>query len=142
MVKRASKHHPKAFTLPLYYRDYSIIESLGCSGKEILSGLQGVHSLQERIEAEKHYHSQCGELKIKNQFEFHRSVKECQENQFAVDINSLAEGETVIVMDFKANITLGRGPEEDSHVFFNAPQRTLFGAVAYLKKGEEIFKVI
>ena len=40
-----------------------------------------------------------------------------------------------MVMDFKSNINLGKGPEEDSHVFFPAPQRTVFGAVVFFKKG-------
>ena len=39
-------------------------------------------------------------------------MKGCQEERFAMDINTLKEKEAVVVMDFKANISLGRGPKK------------------------------
>jgi hypothetical protein len=42
---------------------------------------------------------------------------------------------------FKANISLGGGPVEDSTIFFNAPQRTVFGACCYFQKGAKTYKV-
>jgi hypothetical protein len=75
-------------------------------------------------------------------FKEHHLDKKKIEKEFNDQLNYLEEGNALIVMDFKANMSLGRGPEEDSHVFFNAPQRTVFGAVAYLKKNGVKFKII
>ncbi len=41
----------------------------------------------------------------------------------------MREGEAVLVIDFKENITLGVSDEEASHDFYGRPQRTIFGAV-------------
>lgn len=169
VVKRASKHNPVAQTLPLYFREYSIKESyerfqIECPDLKIArstlhkykpANIKKPRSRQDCCPICKQYRLfknivekrettllSTKEQRIKNQFEFHQDMKKSREDQFAMDINMLQEGETVIVMDFKANITLGRGPEEDSHVFFSAPQRTVFGAVAYTVKGEDTYKTV
>ena len=44
-------------------------------------------------------------------------------------------------MDFKANISLGGCSEEDSHQFFFAPQRPVFGLAIYLVKEGKTYKI-
>ena len=57
-------------------------------------------------------------------------------------IDRLVDGQAVMVLDFKANVSLGKGPEEDSHIFFSAPQRTVFGAVVFFRRKGVTYKVI
>ena len=71
----------------------------------------------------------------------HKRLVAARSDDYERQLERLAEGTALITMDFKANITLGGGAEEDSHVFFSAPQRTVFGLVAYFKLGGEIYKV-
>ena len=62
-------------------------------------------------------------------------------NEYEEQINNLKEGVAVIIIDFKANISLGKGPLEDSRIFFSAPQRTLFGAAIFLKRNNITYKI-
>ena len=169
IVKRASKHNPQATTLPLYFRDFSIKESFQMfklKHPELIIARSTFHKYKPvNVKKPKSRADVCPickeyrqfknaiakrpttilsrqEEKLKAEFDFHVGMKGCQEERFAMDINTLKEKEAVVVMDFKANISLGRGPEEDSHVFFSAPQRTVFGAVAYFKQADKVYKVI
>ena len=74
-------------------------------------------------------------------FEEHRRLHIARSADYERQISNLTEGQAVLVMDFKANISLGGGVEEDSHVFFKAPQRTVFGLVAFFKKDGKVYKV-
>lgn len=82
------------------------------------------------------------EVNALNAYKFHEHMKVTQNAHYKESIKNLKEKEAVMVMDFKANISLGKGPEEDSHVFFSAPQRSILGVVVYFRKGEETYKVI
>ena len=73
---------------------------------------------------------------------FHKQVAASRASEFERSLNDLSPGTALLVMDFKSNITLGKGQEEDSHVFFKAPQRTVFGVVGYFNKNGVVFKVI
>lgn len=75
-------------------------------------------------------------------YRFHKQVKDKRQADFDQQLAALTEGNSLVVMDFKANITLGKGPQEDSHVFFKAPQRTVFGVAAYFKRGDVKHKVM
>ena len=77
-------------------------------------------------------------------YKFHKELAAKRGKDFEKNLNYLKEHQALVVMDFKANISLGKGPEQDSHVFFKAPQRIVFGAVVYFRKKEDqqIYKVI
>ena len=64
-------------------------------------------------------------------YEFHKSVRDARYDDFNKQLETIKTNECILVLDFKANVTLGKGPVEDSHVFFRAPQRTIFGAAAF-----------
>lgn len=81
------------------------------------------------------------DLKAKKAYEDHLKVHAAQTRAYDSMLDLIQEGQAVMVMDFKANISLGKGPEEDSHVFFSAPQRTVFGAVVFFRKNDIIYKV-
>ena len=72
---------------------------------------------------------------------FHKNMVMNRYKEFEKLLNDFNDDEAIIVIDFKANITLGKGPIEDARIFFSAPQRTLFGAAVYLKKNGVVYKV-
>jgi hypothetical protein len=82
------------------------------------------------------------DLEALEAFKFHKVAASTQSKHYEDSLSSLKEGKALLVMDFKANISLGKGPEQDSGVFFNAPQRTIFGVVGFFKKNGELFKII
>jgi hypothetical protein len=59
----------------------------------------------------------------------HLKARHLQREAFNKEIESLAPGKGLLVIDFKENVALGQSAEETSHCFYNRPQRTLFGAV-------------
>ena len=75
-------------------------------------------------------------------WKFHKDTAKARDQDFKHRLKYLRASEALIVMDFKQNISLGKGPVQDSHVFFKAPQRTVFGAVAYFRANQKIYKVI
>jgi hypothetical protein len=69
--------------------------------------------------------------------EFHRQLKNDRKALFQDQKEKLKEGEVLVVMDFKENIKLRRGPLELSKSFFNRPSRAIFGIVVwYVKEGQ------
>ena len=76
------------------------------------------------------------------QYRFHLDLAKRREAEYVEEINETKEGKCVICIDFKANISLGKGYENDSHVFFNAPQRTLIGAVGFFNLNGKKYKII
>ena len=82
------------------------------------------------------------EIMAQESFEFHQELKSQRYRQFNSCRNNLVEGEALITIDFKANISLGKGPIENSTVFFKAPARTVFGAVGWFMKDKKPFKVV
>jgi hypothetical protein len=81
------------------------------------------------------------EKEIKEEFEFHETIWRQRQQDYDAEVASLVEGKCMLVMDFKANISLGKGPEQDADVFFKAPQRTVFGIVGFFKKENETHKI-
>ena len=75
-------------------------------------------------------------------YEFHYDTWTRRAKDYQTDLMRLSDSQALITIDFKANISLGKGPEEDSHVFFNAPQRTIFGAAVYFRKSTVTYKVM
>jgi hypothetical protein len=59
----------------------------------------------------------------------HLKARHLQREAFNKELESLAPGKGLLVVDFKENVSLGRSAEETSHSFYHRPQRTLFGAV-------------
>jgi hypothetical protein len=102
-------------------------------------------------------------------FQLHRITVDQRKKDFSDQLNNLKDGSCILIIDFKgnymyilsillsthhepnyffiyfyffvANISLGKGHWEDSRIYFNAPQRTLFGAVAIIKYGGSYYKV-
>ena len=75
-------------------------------------------------------------------FKFHEKLWRQRSDDYDADLEKISEEEAIITIDFKANISLGKGPVEDSHVYFSAPQRTIFGAAAFFKKNGTVYKVM
>jgi hypothetical protein len=82
------------------------------------------------------------EKEIKQEFEFHDCLWKQRQLDYDNELATLPEGKCLLVMDFKANITLGKGPEQDADVFFKAPQRTVFGVVGFFKKNDITHKLV
>ena len=100
--------------------------------KRILPRLQNAHAMSLTND----------DKEAKLAYEFHKSVRDARYDDFNNQLESIKSNECILVLDFKANVTLGKGPVEDSHVFFRAPQRTVFGAAAFFISANGIrFKV-
>ena len=167
-VKRRSKKRETAETVPLYYRQFTINEAfkifrqehpaIKCSRTSFFkykpANIKKPKSRQDCCPICKEARRMIPILEpmvgadmtaeqrsALQDYKFHIDIKDKRAADFKAQLENLQEGQAVIVMDFKANITLGRGAEEDSHVFFNAPQRTIFGVVAYFRKGDNKYKV-
>ena len=54
--------------------------------------------------------------------------------------SNLSENSILLLIDFKENIILGRGPREINVDFYNKEPRTVFGMVAFYKDNNEIKK--
>jgi hypothetical protein len=82
------------------------------------------------------------EIETLDGMKFHREMVSKRYLDAKHQLENIQEGQCILTMDFKANVTLGKGPQEDSRVWFSAPQRTIFGVAAYFKKGETVYKVM
>jgi hypothetical protein len=82
------------------------------------------------------------DVSIQEEYNLHKKLIEQRNKDYENQVKSLVEGSCVLIMDFKANINLGNGPEMDSTIFFQAPQRTVFGVVGYFKKDGITYKII
>jgi hypothetical protein len=82
------------------------------------------------------------DVSIQEEYTLHKQMIDQRSKDFETQVSSLVEGSCVLIMDFKANINLGNGPEMDSTIFFQAPQRTVFGVVGYFKKDGITYKII
>ena len=78
------------------------------------------------------------DIEAKSAYEFHKMVRNTRYSDYSRQMENLIHGLALLVIDFKANITLGKGPVEDSHVFFRAPQRTIFGGAAFFVSKEGV----
>lgn len=166
VLKRKSSKNPTSIVDNVYYRKYTIKRSfqlfqekypdvkIGRSTffKYKPKNVKKSKSKQDYCPLCKEYESYKNyfenhqlsqeENTAKAAFEFHKKIENTRDDDFQRSFENQKDHEAILVMDFKANISLGKGPVEDSHNFFNAPQRTVFGAVCYFKKGESRFKVI
>lgn len=64
----------------------------------------------------------------------HREFKDEQRQQFKNDKLQLAEGDALLVMDFKENIRLGSGPIQLGHDWYGSPLRAVFSIVVWFVK--------
>lgn len=80
-------------------------------------------------------------LDIQQEYRFHVNLYQKRTEEFKVALKSLSDNECLLVIDFKANISLGKGPVQDSTVFFSAPQRTVFGMIGFFRKNEQMYKI-
>jgi hypothetical protein len=78
------------------------------------------------------------DIEAKAAYEFHKKVRNTRYSDYNNQMENLKQGHAILVLDFKANITLGKGPVEDSGVFFRAPQRTIFGGAAFFVSEENV----
>ena len=67
------------------------------------------------------------EREAKLSMDFHRDIVHNRTENFKSDLTNENENTCTLIIDFKANISLGKGPVEDFHIFFSAPQRTCLG---------------
>ena len=81
------------------------------------------------------------ERKALDGYKFHEKIALTRNSDFKNELKRLKQGQCLIIMDFKANISLGGCAEEDSHQFFFAPQRTVFGLALYFVKDGKTFKI-
>lgn len=167
-IKRRSRKRATGETVPVYYRQYTIREAfilfreehpdIKCGRtsfwKHMPCNVKMPKSRQDccpickeakrmipKLEAISPATITREQADALENYKYHQKIKDQRANDFAKQLDNLEEGKAVLVMDFKANITLGRGAEEDSHVFFNAPQRTVFGVAAYFRKDGKLYKV-
>lgn len=68
---------------------------------------------------------------IVENFDRHYACKEEQRNAFKLQRSSLANGEGLVVLDFKENIVIGSGPRELNAAFYSKSPRTLLGFVIF-----------
>jgi hypothetical protein len=157
VVKRKTAKSPTVFS-ELYYQQYPIKEAWNMF-KELHPGFpfrlttyrkykprsvkkpQSVQDACPTCKEAKLYHTTLtaahpmhlthDDIEAKGAFEFHKMVRDTRYADFGRQMDALRPTESILILDFKANITLGKGPIEDSHVFFRAPQRTVFGAAAF-----------
>ena len=172
VTKRASKKHgTPAESVPIYYRQHTIKElwekfkgehptikvSRSSFYKYIPKNVKKPKSQQDCCPVCKEARQHLPELKriaglrgsmdpndlnAMRAYQYHAKVAKQRADDYKKELAELEEDQALITLDFKANITLGKAAEEDSHIFFNAPQRTVFGASAVFKKGGKIYKVI
>lgn len=166
VIRRKSKNHPVTLVDNVYYRKYTIKRSYEIFKEQypdVKIGRTTFFKYKPQMVKKSKSKLDCCpickeyskyrqfldtgqlnavEIKAKNAFEFHEDIKQSRQNDFECQIENLKDSEAVLVMDFKANISLGKGPEEDSHIFFNAPQRSLFGVACYFRKNGKTYKVI
>ena len=69
----------------------------------------------------------------KNVVRRHKLVNSIIKNTFDKQKNELKQGEAILVIDFKENITLGKGPRELGQSWYKRERRTIFGMVLYLR---------
>ena len=73
-------------------------------------------------------------------FETHYACKTEQRSAFKWQRTNLANGQGLLVLDFKENITIGGGPRELTAAFYNKTPRTLLGFVLYSKEADVLHK--
>ena len=66
-------------------------------------------------------------------FQVHRHAKDEQNAAFQRKLDTLEAGEAVIVMDFKENLRINKGPKETGSNFFHSTQVTVLGSVVYVR---------
>ena len=169
VIQRKSKNHPDAITEPIFYRQYSIKETYEIFAAEypdVICGrssffkykpswvkkpkskqdccatckearkeiprLQSIHPLN--LDSEERVALQA--------FLSHKNHVKNRMQDYNNQLDNLPEGHAQVTIDFKANISLGKCAEEESHIYFNAPQRTLFGAACFFRLGEVLYKVL
>ena len=74
-------------------------------------------------------------------YEFHKTHHAQRVQDFKGKLDLLKDHEAIFIIDFKSNISLGKCQVEESQIFFNAPQRTLFGVVIYVRLNGETFRI-
>jgi hypothetical protein len=171
-VKRKSSAHPEGEQVPVYFRQYTIskaFEMFKADHPEVECQRTSFYKHRPKNvkpprskfdvcpickEADRH---QAG-LEEKNNLpgalmsreeittlkgmQFHRWIADLRDKDAKKQLADIKEGQAILTMDFKANITLGKGPLVDSHVWFCAPQRTVFGVAAFFRSGEKIYKIM
>ena len=71
-----------------------------------------------------------------NLIEKHKSVVDHQNKNFTNNIKSLTQDDCIIILDIKANLKIGGGPEETKQMFFNKKQVSVLGfALIYWEDG-------
>lgn len=168
VVKRKSKHNPISIVDSIFYRQHTIKDIYDLFRKEYpeckikrskffdlkpknckkpsskqdvcpickdasknLPRLRGIHGQNLSLD----------DIKPQEAYKFHINIKNQRVKDFDRELDNLNSNQALVIMDFKANIYLGACAEEDSHIYFNAPQRSVFGLTIYLMKGEELYKV-
>jgi hypothetical protein len=63
----------------------------------------------------------------------HKLINKETKEQFQQLVDDLKPGQGILTIDFKENITLGRGPRELGQSWYTWERRTIFG-IAFLKK--------
>ena len=80
------------------------------------------------------------EKRDKEVFIQHEHYKNLQKSSYNEMVNNLTVGECVVVMDFKQNFILGKGPIETNHDFYHKIQVSCLGFYVMYKNGEHIVK--
>ena len=72
---------------------------------------------------------------------FHENLIRERNTDYKNQLDNQKDDEVIAIIDFKANISLGLGPCQDSRIFFGSAQRTIFGIALYFKKDDHIYKI-
>jgi hypothetical protein len=59
---------------------------------------------------------------------------------FQQHLQQLQDGDAVLVMDFKENVSLGKGPRELGNSWYTKERRTVFGVVVHVRQAGEVVK--
>ena len=170
VVKRRSKNNPQTQCIEKYYQQYPLKEAWArfqqtypdfpfkiCtyrdgkpsnvkkpkSRQDACPTCKEAKQFQTALEGAHGQNCSSDDIEALEAYKFHKKIRDARYEDYERQLESLKPREALLVIDFKANITLGKGPVEDSHVVFSAPQRTVFGGAAFFRSGTgERYKVM
>ena len=145
VVKRKSKNNNQAIVESIYYRQFPITEIYQkflekypqikisrsaffdlkpkcCkkpkSKQDVCPTCKESKKNKKRLEEIHSANLTSEERKALDGYRFHEKIVENRNRDFKNQMRRLRQGQCLIIMDFKANISLGGCAEEDSHQFF------------------------
>ena len=124
MPKEMKKPHRKTDMCPLCAK-----------GKEIQATIKKLEAKTERDENDDNLLLQLkDELELIND---HVKLEKKIRKEYNNQKEQLRNGEAIIIMDFKENMSLGSGAVETARDFYNTPHRSIFTIAVYTREGND-----